>query len=43
MPHPDNVQANLEIQFDKIDKMYANDDLRVFGKLDILPFLLLLY
>jgi low affinity Fe/Cu permease len=32
MPYPDYVQANLEIQFNEVDKMYANDDLRVFGK-----------
>ncbi|KAI8078484.1 hypothetical protein BDF21DRAFT_399731 [Thamnidium elegans] len=32
MPHPANIQSNLESQFDKIDNMYLNDDLRVFGR-----------
>jgi len=32
MPHPDDVQTNLNMQFKKMDEMYANDDLRVFGK-----------
>ncbi|CAO3629089.1 unnamed protein product [Mucor fragilis] len=32
MPHPDDVQTNLNMQFEKMDEMYANDDLRVFGR-----------
>lgn len=31
MPHPDDIQSNLNMQFEKMDEMYANDDLRVFG------------
>ena len=32
MPRPDDIQSNLSLQFEKIDEMYANDDLRVFGR-----------
>ncbi|KAF1797375.1 hypothetical protein FB192DRAFT_1346810 [Mucor lusitanicus] len=32
MPHPDDIQSNLNMQFEKMDEMYANDDLRVFGR-----------
>ncbi|GAN02275.1 hypothetical protein MAM1_0019d01717 [Mucor ambiguus] len=32
MPHPDDVQTSLDFQFEKMDEMYANDDLRVFGR-----------
>jgi hypothetical protein len=32
MPRPGDIQSNLSLQFEKIDEMYANDDLRVFGK-----------
>lgn len=32
MPHPDDIQSNLNSQFEKVDEMYANDELRVFGK-----------
>jgi len=32
MPHPDDAQSNLNSQFEKMDEMYANDELRVFGK-----------
>lgn len=35
MPHPAYIQSNLKSQFDKIDSMYLNDDLRVFGILQI--------
>lgn len=35
MPHPEDVQSHLELQFEKVDRMYANDDLRVFGKRDV--------
>lgn len=31
MPHPADVQSNLELQFSRMDTMYANDELRVFG------------
>jgi hypothetical protein len=31
MPHPEDIQSNLESQFEKVDEMYANEDLRVFG------------
>jgi hypothetical protein len=32
MPRPDILQSNLESQFEKVDKMYDNDEVRVFGK-----------
>ncbi|KAI9363093.1 hypothetical protein BD770DRAFT_440328 [Pilaira anomala] len=32
MPHPADIQSSLKSQFDKIDSMYLNQDLRVFGR-----------
>ncbi|KAI7900457.1 uncharacterized protein BX663DRAFT_517689 [Cokeromyces recurvatus] len=32
IPHPVKVQNNLTLQFKEIDRMYANSDLRVFGR-----------
>ncbi|KAG2203136.1 hypothetical protein INT47_004943, partial [Mucor saturninus] len=32
MPHPADVQSHLELQFSRMDTMYANDEFRVFGR-----------